>query len=102
MGCSARSCRHDPSLSHNRPRLVPGRHFEPLAAPDALYPLVVDQPPRTPQQGSDLAIAIAAVLAGKLDQIGGELRFVFSAPRQFTLGRAMLTKRPAGAALGNL
>jgi hypothetical protein len=33
---------------------LPGRHFEPLAAPDPLHPLVVDQPPRTAQQSRDL------------------------------------------------
>jgi hypothetical protein len=81
---------------------LPGRHFEPLAAPDALHPLVIHQPPGTAQQSGDLAIAVAAVVAGQRDQIGGELRFVLSAPRPFALCRAMLAERPAGAALGDL
>ena len=34
---------------------LPGRHFEPFAAPDPLHPLVVHQPPRTAQQRGDLA-----------------------------------------------
>jgi len=41
-------------------------------------------------------------VAGQRDQIGGELRFVLSAPRPFALCRAVLTERPAGAALGDL
>jgi hypothetical protein len=42
----------------------------PLASPDTLDPLVVDYPARLPQQFGDLAIAVPAVLPGKLDNIG--------------------------------
>jgi hypothetical protein len=45
--------------------------LQPLASPDALDPLVVDYA-RLAQQPCDLAIAIAAVLPGKLDNIGCE------------------------------
>jgi hypothetical protein len=45
--------------------------LQPLASPDTLDPLVVDDPARLAQQRSDFAIAIAAVLPGKLDNIGG-------------------------------
>src|SRR5947209_2669172 len=41
--------------------------LQPLASPDALDPLVVDYPARLAQQPCDLAIAVAAVLLGKLD-----------------------------------
>jgi hypothetical protein len=42
-------------------------NLEPLASPDTLEPLVVDEPAGLPQQSGDLAIAVAAVLPGKLD-----------------------------------
>src|SRR3712207_4950883 len=46
---------------------------QPLPSPDPLDPLVVDNPAggRT-QKLCDLAVAVAAVLAGKYDDIGGE------------------------------
>src|SRR5262249_60732928 len=47
-------------------------NLQPLTLPDTLDPLVVDCPARLAQQRSDLAIAIAAVLPGKLDNIDGE------------------------------
>jgi hypothetical protein len=46
-------------------------NLRPLALPDTLDPLVVDCPARLTQQFGDLAIAIAAVLSSKLDNIGG-------------------------------
>src|SRR4051794_38188360 len=77
-------------------------HFEPLAAPDPLEPLVVHKPARIAQKSGDLAVAVAAILASEFDQVGGELLFVVSAPRRFALCRAVLAERPAGAALGDL
>jgi len=77
------------------------RYFEPLAAPDPLDPFVVDQPAGI-QQRADLAVAIAAVLACQLDQVGGERLLVFSAPRRLALCRAMLSERPACPALGDI
>jgi hypothetical protein len=44
-------------------------NFQPLTLPDTLDPLVVDYPARLGQELGDLAIAIAAVLPGKLDNI---------------------------------
>ena len=43
------------------------RDLQRLALPDTLDPLVVDCPARLAQQFGDLAIAITAVLASKLD-----------------------------------
>ena len=78
------------------------RNLEPLAAPDPLDPLVVDQPARgRAQQLGDLAVAVAAILAGELDDVGGEPLLVISAPRAFALRRAMLAKRSAHTALGD-
>ena len=53
------------------------RDLQPLALPDTLDPLVVDYPARLAQIG-DLAIAIAAVLPSKLDNIGGETLLVLT------------------------
>src|SRR5262249_31529737 len=46
-------------------------NLEPLTLPDTLDPLVVDCPAPLAQQRGDLAIAVAAVLPGKLAYIGG-------------------------------
>ena len=53
------------------------------------------------QQRGDLAIAIAAVLPGKLDNIGGETPLVITTARDLALRRAMLPERRTGATLGN-
>jgi hypothetical protein len=76
--------------------------LEPLASPDTLDPLVVDDPARLAQERGDLAIAIAAVLPGKLDYIGGETPLVVTPARDLALRRAMLPERRTGATLGNM
>ena len=78
-----------------------GRDLQPLAPPDPLDALVVHEPACSPQKRADLAIAIAAVLAGELDEVGRERLLVVTAPRHLALRRAMLTERPAGPALGD-
>src|SRR5678815_3992010 len=75
--------------------------LQPLAPPDPLDPLVVDQPARLLQQPGDLAIAIAAVLPGQCDGVGSEPLFVFTAPRYLALRRTVLSERRTGAALGD-
>jgi hypothetical protein len=67
----------------------------PLASPDTLDPLVVDYPARLPQQFGDLAIAVPAVLPGKLDNIGRETLLVVTTVRDIALCRAMLPERRA-------
>ena len=79
--------------------LLPG-DLQPLASPDPLDPLVVDEPACSAQQLGDLAVAVAAVLPGKLDDVGGEPLLVVSTPRDLALRRAMLAERRAGATLG--
>ena len=76
--------------------------LQPLASPDTLDPLVVDYPARLPQQFGDLAIAVAAVLSGKLDNIGRETLLVVTTARDFALCRAMLPERRTGATLGDI
>ncbi len=80
-----------------------GRDLEPLAPPDPLHPLVVDHPARgRAQQLGDLAVAVAAVPARELDDVGGEPLLVVPAPRELALRRAVLAERSAHAALGDL
>jgi len=78
-----------------------GGNLQPLASPDPLNPLVVDQPTGSAQQLGDLAIAIAAVLPGQFDDIGGETGLIVSALRDLALRRAMLAERSTSAPLGN-
>ena len=73
--------------------------FGPLASPDPLDPLVVDEPASLLQQPGDLAIAVAALLPGKLNDAGSELLFVFTAPRYLALRRAVLPERRTDATL---
>src|SRR5204863_2169020 len=80
---------------------LPGGDLQPLASPDPFDPLVVDQPAGPPQQLGDLAIAVAAILPGQLDDVGGQPLFILTAPRHLTLRRAMLPERRTGPALGN-
>jgi hypothetical protein len=53
-------------------------------------------------QLGDLAVAVAAVLARKLDDVGSEPFLVVPAPRAFALRRAVLAERSAHTALGDL
>src|SRR5438552_9349966 len=80
---------------------LPRGDLQPLAPPDPLDPLVVDQPAGPAQQLGDLAIAVAAIPPGQLDNVGGQLLFILTAPRHLALRRAMLPERGTGPALGN-
>jgi hypothetical protein len=72
-----------------------------ITPPDPLDPLVVDDPTGLiPQHPRDLAIAVAAILSGQLNDVGGQLLFVFTAPRHLALRRTMLAERRTGAAVG--
>jgi hypothetical protein len=94
---------HDPSASQSLPRLgCLWGNLQPLTSPDPLDPLVVDCPACLAQQRGDLAIAIAAVLPGKLDNIGCETLLVVTTARDLALRRAMLPERRTGATLGDM
>jgi hypothetical protein len=80
---------------------LPPWNFQPLAPPDPLDPLGVDDPARSAQQLGDLAVAVPAVLPRELDDVGGEPRLVVTAPRKLALRRAVLAERRAGATLGD-
>jgi hypothetical protein len=47
------------------------RYFQPLTAPDALDPVLADLDPTLVQQSRHPAVAVAAVLRGKLDDVPG-------------------------------
>jgi hypothetical protein len=80
---------------------LPCRNLQPLASPDPLDPLVIDEPTGPAQQLGDLAIAIAAILPGQLDDVSGQPLFIVTAVRDLALCRAMLAERRTGAALGD-
>ena len=80
---------------------LPGGNLQPLASPDPLDPLVVDEPTGPAQQLGDLAIAVAAILPGQFDEIGRQPLFIITALRDLALRRAMLAERRTGAALGD-
>src|ERR1051325_912354 len=80
---------------------LPSGDFQPLASPDSLDPLVIDQPPGPAQQLGNLAVAGAAVLPGQLDDVGGQPGFILTALRDLAMRRAMLAERRTGTALGN-
>jgi hypothetical protein len=88
--------------SVGQPELASFGYGQPLASPDALDPLVIDYPARLAQQFGDLAIAAAAILPGKLDNIGGETLLVVTTARDLALRRAMLPERRTGATLGDM
>jgi hypothetical protein len=77
-------------------------NLQSFAQPDPFDPFVIDQPARIPQQRCDLAVAVAAVLPGKLDDVGSQPLFVFTAPRYPALCRAMLAERRASTTLGDM
>ena len=67
-------------------------NLEPLTLPDTLDPLVVDCPARLAQQFGDLAIAIMAVLPGKLDNIDGETPLVVTTTWDLALHSAIAVR----------
>src|SRR5204863_8175239 len=79
---------------------LPGGDLQPLASPDPLDPLVVDQPAGPPQQLGDLAIAVAAILPGQLDDVGCQPLFILTATRHLTLRRAMTPECCSGGVPG--
>jgi hypothetical protein len=76
--------------------------LQPLASPDTLDPLVVDYPTRLAQELGDFAIAVAAVLPGKRDNVGRQMLLVVTTARDLALRRAMLPERRTGATLGDM
>ncbi len=70
-------------------------HFQPLPSPQPFHALVVHMPASISQQGCDPTVAVATILARKLDHVRYQALFVSPAPRQLTLCRAVLAQHPA-------
>jgi hypothetical protein len=80
-----------------------GWNFKPLAPPDAFHPLVVDDPTRrASKQLRDLTIAVTAILAGKLDNVGGQPFLVIPPHGDATLRGTVLPERAANPPFGQL
>ncbi len=78
------------------------RDLEPLPFPDPLDPAVTDRPAGLAQQGSDLAITVAAVLPCQFNNVCRPPFSILSAPRYLALRRAVLPERRTSAALGHI
>ena len=70
-------------------------NLQPLPPPDALNPLGVHMPAFGPQQRCNASIAVSAILHRQADDRSRQCRFVISATRTPTLGRAMLANDQA-------
>jgi len=80
-----------------------GGDFQPLAPPDPLDPLIVDDPAyRRSQHLSDLTIAIAAILAGQFDDVGGQPFLVVWPRGNAALRGSVLSEHAANPSLGQL
>ena len=80
------------------PRLLL-RYFQPLATPDALNPVPADLDPALVQQSRHPAVAVAAVLRGKLDDVAGEFVLAGLERGNISLGSPRLPDDPAGLSL---
>ena len=83
------------------PLWLSGRNLQPLPPPDPLHPLAVDLPARMPQQRRDPAVAVAAILGGQRDDIGGEPHLVVGRAWRLALRGAVLAENLAGPSLGH-
>src|SRR6476646_2779374 len=82
LGRSARSRMHDPSFSHRRARLgCRAGTFSPSRRQIRSTRLSLTSQPDPPQKLGDLAIAVAAILSGQLDDVSCQPLFVLTAPR---------------------
>jgi hypothetical protein len=83
------------------PRLLLLWNLQPLATPDPLYPVLAYLPAIALQQRRDPAVAIAAILTGKLDDGSGESIFVFALYWQIALRAPWLVDQSARSTLTN-
>ena len=77
------------------------RHFQPLASPDPFNTLLVHRPAGPTQQRRDPAISVAAILAGKLNDVGRQCGLIIWCRRSLSLRRLVLTQCPACPSLGD-
>jgi len=76
-------------------------NLQPFAVPDALYPILAHSPARFPQRHRDAAIAVAAILAGQLDNGPGQCIFIVTLCRLVALRAAWLIHQLARSPLTN-
>jgi hypothetical protein len=80
-----------------------GGNLQPFAPPDALDPFVVDHPARlAARKLGDLAIAVAAIAAGQLDDVVRQLLLVVATSGNAPLCGAMLPQHAAHPAFRDL
>ena len=77
-------------------RLLHG-NLQPLTAPQALDPLVVQLPPCISQHGCDPAIAVTPILPGQFDHVPDQTFFIIAGLRNVAVCRSMLLQHQAGA-----
>jgi hypothetical protein len=78
-----------------------GGNFQPLAPPDPFDPFVVDDPAGgRSQKFRDLPIAVAAILTGEFNDVGGQTFFVISPRWNAPLRRTVLSEHTAYPPLG--
>ncbi len=74
-------------------------NLQPLAPPDALHPLVVDDPALAPEQRRNAAIAVATILARQPDDCHRQRRLTVRNSTPTPLRRTRLSQIPAGLPL---
>lgn len=77
------------------------RNLQPRTSPDPFDTLVVDTAAGAPQQFRDPAMAIATVVTGQSDVVGGQPLLIFPTARRLTLCRTVLAEHPTEPALRN-
>ena len=75
------------------------RHFQPLTAPDALDPILAHLNAIFVQQGRDAAVAVPAILGGKVEDVAGQLILVWLERGKASLRSTRLPDDPAGQSL---
>lgn len=81
---------------------LPLRDLQPLPPPNPFHPLHVHRPAGIPKQRRDAVVAVASILAGERDDVGGQRFFIGPPARHLSLCGAMLTQDTAGEALRHL
>ena len=67
-------------------------HFQPLASPKPLNPLVVDLPTSISQHGRDPPITVAAILPGQFNHVSDQAFFIGTTSWQFALRGSVLSQ----------
>ena len=78
-----------------------GGDFQPLTSPDPFNALLVHRPSGATQHRRNPAIPVAAVLAGKFDDVSSQCCLVIGRRWDLPLGRSMLPQCPARPSLGD-